>query len=263
MTREAVQAVTTLADEVTRVVESLTPEEWAAPSGCIGWSVQDLVAHVSSNLLLLVHPPAPSDPPPPPMPAEQAQDALVQARAGWSAEQVRAELVDNRDGAVGVLAALQDEPLAGAPITLSELGTYRSHQLADAFAFDLYCHLRVDLLAPTGPVRRDLPPVSDELLAPGIGWMLAGLPQMCLPVADVLDRPLGLRLTGPGGGGWTLAPGDTRPVINTGVDADTVVTSSAVDFVRWGTKREDWRATSTVSGDDAYAASVLDALNIV
>jgi hypothetical protein len=35
--------------------------------------------------------------------------------------------------------------------------------------------------------------------------MLTGLPQMCLSVSTVLDRPLGLALTGPGGGRWTFA----------------------------------------------------------
>ena len=198
------------------------------------------------------------------MTAEQLQESLVQARRDWSAEQVRQEWLDYRDGALEVMEVLQSEPAASAPLTLSELGTYPSHQLADAFAFDLYCHLRVDLLAPTGSVSRPVAPVTDEVLAPGIGWMLTGIPQMCVPVGQVLDKPLGLVLTGPGGGSWTLHPGRPFPTITEGLaDPAAVVTSAATDFVLWGTKRTDWRAAGQLRGDEAYAATVLDAMNIV
>jgi len=46
-------------------------------------------------------------------------------------------------------------------------------------------------------------------------------------------------------------------------DAPTL-TSSAHDFVSWGTKRADWRATCTLDGARAdSAAVVLDAINII
>jgi hypothetical protein len=166
--------------------------------------------------------------------------------------------------AVAALRAMQDEPIASAPVTLSELGTYPLHSLADAFAFDLWCHFYVDLLRPSGAVRRDVPEVEDELLRPGIGWMLTGLPQMCPAASKALDRPLGLYLTGPGGGRWTLQPGDPHLVVTEGeASAAAVVTSSAVDFVLWGTTRVPWRERVSVDGDSAYAARVLDEINIV
>jgi hypothetical protein len=149
---------------------------------------------------------------------------------------------------------------------MSELGTYPLHALADAFAFDMWCHLYVDLLSPGGPVQRDVPEPEDEVLGPGIGWMLAGLPQMCPEVSVVVDRPLALTLTGPGGGSWTLQPDDGTPVriVEGGQpDAAAMVTSSAVDFVLWGTTRVPWRDCVTVDGDAAYAEKVLDAINIV
>lgn len=268
MSQTGYDAAVALAQQYRDVVVSLTEDEWARPSGCAGWRVQDLVAHTGSNWHVLVEPPAAGTAdqaePAPPMTAEQAQEALVQARRDWSADQVRDEWLAHHEGALAILQAMQQEPLASADLTLSDLGTYPSHLLADAFAFDLYCHLHVDLLAPTGPVSRDFPPVSDELLAPGIGWMLAGLPQMCRPVADELDRPLGLVLTGPGGGSWTLRPGAPLLTVQDGLhDPAATVTSPATDFVRWGTKRADWRASSSVEGDESFAAAALDALNIV
>jgi hypothetical protein len=87
---------------------------------------------------------------------------------------------------------------------------------------------------------------------------------MCPAVIAVLDRPIGLRLTGPGGGDYTLASAPDRLVVIEGnADVAAVATSPAREFVLWGTKRADWRASTTVEGDRDYAAAVLDAVNIV
>ena len=263
MSAAGLAASRVLAEEYGEVARSLGPDEWPAASLCPGWSVKDLVAHTSSNFRVLVEPPPPTEPVPG-LTAERAQDMLVDERRPWTPDQVLAELEQYQQPALEVLAAMQEEPLAGQSLTLHDLGTYSMPALADAFAFDLYCHLRVDLLAPTGPVRRQLPEADDKRLAPGIGWMLTGLPQMCPFVAAVLDRPIGLRLTGPGGGDYTLAPAPDRLVVTAGIaDAAAVATSSARDFVLWGTKRADWRSSTATEGDRGYAAAVLDAINII
>ena len=63
MSREGVQAVRLAVGEVSEVLRTLTPEEWERPSGCEGWRVQDLVAHMSSNYKEIVDPsPPPSEP---------------------------------------------------------------------------------------------------------------------------------------------------------------------------------------------------------
>lgn len=266
MSQQGLEATRSLAQEYVDVVAALSPQDWSRPSRCAGWSVQDLVAHTGSNFRVLVEPPAPSEPVPG-MTAERAQEALVEQRRGWTAEQVREELEGFRAGALDVLAAMQDEPLASTPLTVHELGTYPMAELADAFAFDLYCHLRVDLLAPTGPVEHPLPPATDALLRPGIGWMLTGLPQMCPAVGAELGRPLGLRLTGAGGGTWTLRRSDGRLEVVEGLqDCDTVAVSAAHDFVLWGTRRAPWRESVRVAGDradGALAQRVLDAVDVV
>ena len=180
MSAAGLAASRVLAAEYGEVARSLRPEEWSADSTCPGWSVQDLVAHTGSNFHVLVEPP-PAAEPVPGLTAERAQDLLVDERRSWTAEEVLAEFERYRQPALDVLAAMQEEPLAGQSLTLNDLGTYPMATLADAFAFDLYCHLRVDLLAPTGPVRRRVPEADADRLGPGIGWMLTGLPQMCPP----------------------------------------------------------------------------------
>jgi len=71
-------------------------------------------------------------------------------------------------------------------------------------------------------------------------------------------------LTGPGGGSWDIArDGDAIAVGAPVGDADATVTSSAHDFVLWGTVRTPWREACLIEGDQSVAATFLDALNII
>ncbi len=263
MSREALVSVARSIEEVKQVITTLTEEEWARPSGCTGWSVRDLVAHMSSNYKETVEPsPPPSEPLN--LPAERLMDLLVDLRDGWTNEQIRDEYLQYCDAALAALATFQEEPLASTVIPLADLGNYPMHQLADAYAFDHYCHLRVDLLAPRGPIDRDLPPADDALVAPAVGWMLAGLPQMQPGLEQHLGGRLRLVLTGVGGGTWDIVRADDGIVVDDPRgDADATVTSDAREFIEWGTARTPWRASCTVTGDAVVAASFLDALNII
>jgi len=106
------------------------------------------------------------------------------------------------------------------------------------------------------------------MVRPGIEWMLAGMPQMQPgALAECVSAPIALELTGPGGGTWTLGPAGTDGVITVteGVDggAAATVTSSAHDYVSWGTKRSDWREACTITGDEGLAVAFLDTVNII
>lgn len=264
MSNEAVVALRLAVDEVKSVVSSLTDEEWSRPSGCAGWSVRDLVAHMSSNYKETV------DPSPPPaepvqLPAERMMDLLVEPRKDWTNQQILAEYLDYCDKAVDVLASFQDEPLASTVIPLADLGSYPMHQLADAYAFDHYCHLRIDLLAPRGPIERAVPAADATRIGPAVRWMITGMPQMQQNLGASLSAPIVLVLTGPGGGEWTIAPSGSDIVVTAGASAAAVATvsSSGHDFVDWGTQRSNWRGHCSVTGDESVVARFLDALNII
>ena len=267
MSKEALAAVRVGLDDALNVFESLSEEEWGRPSGCAGWRVQDVAAHMSSNFKETADPSPPPAEPMPPLPAERLMDLLVAPRLEWTPEQVLAELRTYAPRLVETLDRMQDPPLASSPLTVADLGTYEMHQLADAYAFDLYCHLRVDVLEPRGPIQRHVPPADDLRIRPAVGWMLAGLPQMQGDAFAFVDRSIGLRLEGPGGGDWLIAPGaDDRLTVETTTvasEAAAVIRSGADAFVMWGTKRGDWREHVELEGDLPLASRFLDTLNIV
>ncbi len=270
MSIDAIAGLRANHDDLRLVLAAVSADDWPRPSACAGWRVQDVLAHVTSNFKEMVDPtPAPQPPasPAPAMKAEDAMEALVAPRKSWSPAELLAEYDRYRDAALAILAGMQDEPLASTPFPVADLGTYAMHQLANAYCFDHYCHLRHDLLAPKGPLAITLPPVDDARLRPGIDWMWSGLPQMCRESMTVVTEPIGFVLTGPGGGSWTVHPAGSDGLV-TIVEGDAgpaaaTVTSSAHDFVSWGTHRSDWRASCALDGDIAYATAVLDAIDIV
>ena len=264
MSKAGLAALEIAVQEVKTVISSLTEEEWSRPSGCKGWTVRDLVAHMSSNYKETVDPsPAPAEPIN--LPAERMMDMLVDMRDGWTNQQILDEYLAFADQAVAVLASMQEEPLASTVIPLADRGSYPMNQLADAYAFDHYCHLRIDLLAPDGPIERKMPNADAVRLAPAIGWMITGMPQMQADLGRTLSAPITLTLTGPGGGVWTIAPAGADITVTPGKTPGTVadVSSNGHSFINWGTQRSDWREHCKVTGDEPVAAQFLDALNII
>jgi uncharacterized protein (TIGR03083 family) len=261
-----VYAARELVDQVSELIESLTPQEWQQPSGCVGWRVQDVIAHLGGGAHQTVEPPNVDEGATIAGTAEQQMEAMVLARRTQTSEEIKQEYLDYAARSVDWMAGLQSEPVASTPVPILDLGTYPIHIFPDVVAFDHYCHLHVDVLAPFGPIDRTVPPVENEVLRPAIGWMLLGLPQMQGRDLDVLQRPLALELTGPGGGRWVLSPALSDAGIQVRESDEACpasVRSSAADFVRWATGRAPWRQLANLSGDVTAAEPFLDRLNII
>jgi hypothetical protein len=56
MSEAAVDGVRVLVADVRELLAALEERDWAAPSGCPGWRVQDVVAHLSGFFTMLVDP---------------------------------------------------------------------------------------------------------------------------------------------------------------------------------------------------------------
>lgn len=262
------QAIVGLQAEIERakaLFSSLTDAEWAAPSGCDGWRVQDVAQHMAAVYQQIAAPDT-VDAGDSGM-AEVAAEIPVQERKDWTPQQVIAAYDEWSEKGLAALAGLQEPPMADTVVPLSDLGEHPLHLLGNAIAFDHYCHLRHDIGAAVGRAA-DLPR-DEAVLGPTIEWMLAGLPQMCGDqLAAGPQQPVNLVFDGPAANSYCLTPGDPaagpRWVVANGADDDApVVRTTAHDFVSWGTKRADWRDTSTGDVSNVNVALVLSAINII
>jgi len=253
-------------NDLQEFVDSLREDEWQMASACEGWRVQDVFAHVTSNLKQFADPDPPGDEQDQ-LSAEEAMEALVSPRKDWSPDELIEEYYKYLEPALNVFSSLIEEPTASTEQQLADLGTYQLRWLPYAFCFDHYCHLRHDMASPGGPVERLLPSVDDLRLAPGIEWMLAGLPQMCSKDLTSLKKPILLRLTGPGGGEWVLHNSEENELIQIDnyleQEVSASITSTSHDFVSWATHRSSWKDSCALDGDMEYVSSLIGSINII
>jgi hypothetical protein len=159
------------------------------------------------------------------------------------------------------LEKLQSPGTRDIEVTLDNLGTYPVWQLANATAFDHHAHMRFDLVAPSGPLDRVVPPATELQLAPTIIWMTSGLPQMCQKELTGIEGSIALQLDGPGGGRWRFEGGEFPQSQD---PADAEVRSTTEEFVIWGTARRPWSERDvTLSGNEDLAATFCSAVNVI
>jgi uncharacterized protein (TIGR03083 family) len=250
MTIEAVDALRADHASLAALATEFTPSEWSAPSACEGWSVRDVVAHMTQIFRQVVDPTSlpPRDPS---GSSERTQDRWVEAMRPLATQDVLDDYLNLGDQAIAVLAGLQG---SDGPIDLGDLGTHPLHLVANALAFDHYTHIRADLLAPRGPLQHAVPSAGAGHLGAVMDWMVAGFPQMNADELAWLDVPLALHLTGPGGRSVAVGPDGS---------AQADVWSSTADFVLWATKREDWRQLDVrIAGDEATAERFCDKIRV-
>jgi uncharacterized protein (TIGR03083 family) len=264
---EAVAALAAVKNDLDSVLETLTDAEWNTPSACAGWRVRDVVAHIAANAREAIDPlPGSPDDPPPATVRERLHDQRVDRRRSWTVSQVLDEYHAYSAMAMTRAADLQREPVASQLHEAPGLGTYPMHAFTNASVFDYYCHLRIDILRPGGPLERTLPAVAHETLYAAIQWMMWGLPQMQGDeLAGSLLESVTLSLTGPGESQWTVTRADTGGalLVSESASGQQTVVSSAHDFVSWGTKRTDWRGSCRVLGNRDAVTPFLDTLNII
>lgn len=263
MSELAVQGFRAERAAILEIASSLSDDEWNAPSDCAGWSVRDVYAHLASTIHGIVDPAFMAD-----MSGgtEQAMEGPVAERRSRPVAEIVAEYEEYSAKAADAGAMLQGEGIGDTLLPMGDLGTHPMRLMPNILLFDSYCHLRNDILAPYGPIDRPRPPDDEQRVGPTIEWMLAGLPWMCPSLATIVDRPIVLDFTGPGGGTFSIsAPVDGRVVVTDGAapDAAATASSNAADFVRWGTQRRPWRDDVKIDGDEAYATQILDAINII
>jgi uncharacterized protein (TIGR03083 family) len=241
---EAMAALEADRSELLRVCGGLDEAGWRSDSGCPGWSVKDLVAHMGSLFWAVVDPSA--LPNVTGLPTEQAAELYVQARRPLTPDEVLEDYAAVSEKALAVLNGFVGVDLE---VPLGDLGTYPARVLPSAYCFDHYTHIRADLFTPRGPLPGPVP-VSDELrLAPTLDWIEAAVPQQNQPFVDSLSEAVELVISGTAG--RTIRLGPPSNVVSARVHSD------ADGCVRWITQRAAWEEVGARGdGDDDVLADI-------
>ncbi len=246
---DAIEALGADRAELLNICAGLDAAAWAAPSGCPGWSVKDVVAHLGALFWAVVDPATLPDTSG--LATEAAQEVLVGSRRSLTAEQVLDDYATVSEKALAAIAGL-----AGADfeVPLGDLGTYQAQILPTAFCFDHYTHIRADLFAPRGPLTGP-PPPSDELrLAPALAWIEAALPQQNAAILERVAGSADIVITGTAA--RTIRVGDPAG------RASALVRSSGDACVRWITQRGGWEDLGVHAEGDPRILSALRELKV-
>ncbi|MFD3492622.1 maleylpyruvate isomerase family mycothiol-dependent enzyme [Streptomyces sp. NPDC058690] len=264
-TRTGLDAARLATAHLADVIPRITEEQWELPSACAGWRVIDVMAHLAALATEAIDPPQPD--PAWPQNRERYHDMRVNERRNWSHADVLDEWSRSTPRQLDLLETAQRTPHANEIVNVPGLGSYPRHLLANTMAFNVFCHLYNDILAPGGPLPFTVPEPTDSLVAPAIEFMLAGLPQMQGPeLTATVSEPLVIELTGPGATTVTIFPAagpGRRLSVALGADGATRIRSTALDFIAWGTTRKPWREHCEITGDASTAGPFLDCLNII
>ncbi|HET9896768.1 MAG TPA: maleylpyruvate isomerase family mycothiol-dependent enzyme [Streptosporangiaceae bacterium] len=211
--------------ELLTICAGLSESDWRLPSGCEGWSVQDVVSHMGALFWLVVD--RHKLPDNPGTGTEEVQDFYVRQRRSMSPAEVLAEYESVSAEALPRLAGLDDHDFE---LPLGDLGTYKARVMPNAYSFDHYVHIRMDLFGPRGPLAGP-PPRSDERrMAPTLDWVEAALPQQSADALGKLEGSVEFAVTGPGGRTFTAGSGASLGR----------VTWDGPAFVRAVTQRGGW-----------------------
>jgi uncharacterized protein (TIGR03083 family) len=245
MTSDAVEAVRADRAALLEICGALTAGDWSAESGCPGWSVQDLIAHLGTLFWSVVD--RTQVPDTSGLPTERAQDACVASRRDWDAARV---LADYEEVSTVALERLADLAALDMEVPLGDLGTYPASVLPCAFSFDHYTHIRADLFGPRGPLPGP-PPPSDELrIGPTLDWIEAALPQQ--NAAAAAASRFELRILGTGARTIRFGSGP----------ANATITSDAPSLVLWVTQRGNWAELGVRAVGDEAALPVASQLKV-
>ena len=247
MTKGATEGLAVDREAVLDLFDRLQPYDWQRPSGCPGWSVKDLFAHMSALYWLVADPSRLPDVAG--VDTEEAQELYVRARRDWTPAQVMDDYRAGSRQAMEVLATLEGQEFE---MPLGDLGTYQAHLAANAYAFDHFTHIRADLFAPRGPLAPPdfvPPPVDEVTLGPALDWIEVALPQQNGAAVASLAGPVDLVVGGPGGRTWRINGAAGAAV--------ATVTSDGLAFVRWITQRGSWDELGVSASGDPVVLDVV------
>jgi uncharacterized protein (TIGR03083 family) len=242
---DAIEAVRADRAALLEIGRGLTAAQWQEPSGCPGWSVQDVLAHLATGFWAMVD--LSQLPDITGQPFEQGQEVWVQSMRDLSPKAVLDDYEQVSSTGLDRLAGLAGLDLQ---VPLGDAGTYPAALFPAAYSFDHYTHIRADLFGPRWPLDGE-PPPSDELrMGAALDWIEAALPQQ--NTAAEPQATLEIEVTGPGGRVIAFGSGPAK----------ATVTSDGPGFVRWVTQRASWPDVGVEAAGDEAALAVARRLRV-
>ncbi len=256
------------------LLRSLSEDDWRQPTIAGTWVVRDVVAHlIDLSLRRLSFHRDGMSPPPPPRPIQSEADFVAfinDINAAWVSAAQRlspAVLTDLCERAGRELAAwFESQPLEGpALFGVSWAGEQASENWFDIGRefTELWHHQQQIRLAVQAPTLED-PAYLRAVLA----LALRGLPHAYRNVAADTGTTVGVDITGPSGGQWTLQREDSRWVLLQGRTEASATSVSVADDAAWrllfnALKPADADAAVTVSGRHDLASPLLRARAVI
>ncbi len=241
----AIEAVREDRDALLEICWRLGPSDWAAASGCEGWTVKDLVAHLGALFWAVVD--GSKLPDVSGMPTEAGQELVVRSRRDMTASAVVKDYAEVSEVALRRLAELAAVDME---LPLGDLGTYPASLLPSAYSFDHFTHIRADLFRPRGPLAGPPPPADEFRLGSVLDWAEAALPQQNPDAAE--SGVYELQITGLGARIISFGSGE----------AMATVSSDAFSFIRWVTQRGSWEELGVLAAGDEPALSAARKLKV-
>lgn len=259
MSREGLASFEHQSDLLLNIITSLTVKEWQMPSKCEGWTVHDVVAHMSAllnsplNPMELIEVLRADD--------QSVNESPVEKRRALGPSALVGEYQRGRKWSLRLARALQAPVIGNIPLPMGDLGLHPQSFLPDTMAMDHHIHLRYDICAPNGPIQRPLPPVTERELAPIIAWLFRIIP----PTNDGKDVRfegwIDFEIHDPGTHVFSVraTTGGLESQEGPAASSSATVRSSTSDFLQWATGRVEWRGCDVeISGSTDAATTLLD-----
>ncbi|WP_024799625.1 maleylpyruvate isomerase N-terminal domain-containing protein [Nocardia sp. BMG51109] len=252
-----------LGDERQAVVEfaaRLSDADLAAESAAPGWSVGDVLIHMTATARALVTPRVVAlaltrD-------IERANAQWVDERRSHTTKHIPGDFETWSRRCGGGLSVATAPGLGRLRLRLGELGWYPMELVPAMLVADWHTHLRHDI-APA--LDRPVPATDPRRMTTVLTWLIALLERSHREALGWLDAPVALTLTGPGGGTWRIEPRRGRIRVRPGraTAAAAHIAALAPEFPQWGTRRLAWRDCAVaVTGDTELGARVLDSIDL-
>jgi uncharacterized protein (TIGR03083 family) len=253
------------------LLQSLDAGDWQRPTVCPGWRVHDVVAHVVHDYIRKLSGTRDSHAAPGPLPGEdlpvflhRVNQEFVDVALRWS-PRVLVDLLGHLGAQLDKLWASLDLDRQGEAVSWAAPGVPAPVWLDVAREYTEYWVHQQQVRDAVGRPGAN----SEQLTAPVIDTFVRAIPHALRDISAEPGAGLHIRVTGPGGGSWTIRRRDATWAVHHGSPAQpaaALVQLSSDGLWRVATRGipvETAREQAAVSGDQALGSAALNLVAII